>query len=170
MTGAMNFLMFPLLVLAWLTYAAAAASLGLWFSVTSNSSLKAILSTLFIGLVISSAHWLPWFCCATLGGRPGGSGEDVMSTLMQIQAGVTPEVVLAMLPFRTEELTERYSRDWVPIKLVIFSMGGAFCWAIFAWGVWQATNERFKRLTFRAGRASPDALPRATVISSWPDN
>jgi hypothetical protein len=144
----------------------------LWFSVTSKSTLKALLSTLFVGLLITSGHWLITLCCGALGAldHMGGRGDDALSTILQIQMGLTPEVVLAMLPFRTDELIDHNrNRDWVPLKLVIFSMGGAFCWGIFAWGIWQATNERFKRLTSRVGKTVRDPYPRAVVLSTWPE-
>jgi len=165
-TGGMNVLMFPLLCAAWLVYAAAAASLGLWFSVVSRSSLRAILSTLFAGLGISCGHWIIWMCCVpTFAASPGprGAWEEAISTFAQMEMGITPPVVLSLLPFRTEELLDHMDRSWAPIKLVIFCMGGAFCWCIFAWVVWQATNERFKRLTFRGPQTKAERNPMARV-------
>jgi ABC-type transport system involved in multi-copper enzyme maturation permease subunit len=163
LTGGMNLFMFPLLVASWLIYAALAASLGLWFSVTRKTSLWAMVATLCTFFLITLGHWLPMFCCATFRG-PGGVPGDAMETLMQIQLGVTPQAVLAFLPFRTEELTEHVSNSrWIPIKLIIFAMGGTFCWGIVAWGLWQATNERFKRLTFRDHPTAADKLRRIVL-------
>ncbi len=159
-TGAINLFMFPLLIASWLIYAALAASLGLWFSVTRKTSLWAMVATLCTFFVITLGHWLPTICCATFAGGPRGL-NDFFETLMQIQLGLTPEAVLAFLPFRTEELTENVSNNrWIPIKLIIFAMGGTFCWGIVAWGLWQATNERFKRLTFRGHSTAADKLRR----------
>jgi ABC-type transport system involved in multi-copper enzyme maturation permease subunit len=171
LTGGMSVTMLPLIIIAWLIFAGASASLGLWYSVTSKSSLKALLATLFVGLLITLGHWLPTICCGVCGvfGRTGPN--DAAETLMQIQLGLTPQAVLAMLPFRTDDFLEHNrNHDFPPIKMVIFSMGGVFCWAIFAWGIWQATNERFKRLTSRTGKSARDRYPRAVVLSTWPEN
>jgi ABC-type transport system involved in multi-copper enzyme maturation permease subunit len=173
LTGGMSFGMLPLIIVAWLVYAGAAASLGLWYSVTSKSSLKALLATLFIGLLITSGHWLPTLCCGVCGIFGKGGPNDAISTLLQIQMGLTPEAVLVVLPFRTDDFLDRnYNRELSPVKMVIFSMGGAFCWGIFAWGIWQATNERFKRLTSRGGKSTRDPyhpFPPAVVLSQWPE-
>jgi len=171
LTGGLNLLMLPLMAIAWLIYLGAAASLGLWYSVTSRSTLAAILKTLLAGLLLSCGHWIIWLCCIPMQIGFRGAFEDVVSTIAQIQAGITPPVVLSFtLPFSTEQLFEGHDmRRLTPIKLIIFSMGGAFCWGIFAWGVWQATNERFKKLTFRAGKRVREEYPRAVVLSSWPE-
>jgi hypothetical protein len=60
-------------------------------------------------------------------------------------------------------------RSWAPIKLVIFCMGGTFCWCIFAWVLWNATNERFKRLTFRGPQTKAERNPMARVRSYAPE-
>ncbi len=170
-TGGMNLFMFPLLVMCWLVYAAASASLGLWFSVVSGSSLRAILATLSTALLIGGGHWIVWGCACCLMGvaRSGPSGGDAFETVLQLLLGITPPLVLGFFPFRTEEFTTQFDRHMNPIKILIFGMGGTFCWAIFAWGVWQATNERFKRLTHRSGKKTPDPVMRATVLSAWPE-
>src|SRR5262249_29986265 len=52
----------PLLMIAYLVYAAAVASLGLWFSVVCRTTLRAILATMLTGLLLCVGHWLPWMC------------------------------------------------------------------------------------------------------------
>jgi ABC-type transport system involved in multi-copper enzyme maturation permease subunit len=166
-TGGVNVLMFPLLCAAWLVYAAAAASLGLWYSVISRSSLRAIMATLFTGLLITCGHWIMWMCCVPVfaSSGPRGAWEDAISTLAQMEMGITPPVVLSLLPFRTEELVDYRDRSWAPVKLIIFCMGGTFCWSIFAVVLWQATNERFKKLTFRGLQTKAERNPMARARS-----
>ena len=62
----LNLLAVPLLVLAWCVYAAAMASLGLWFSLVSRTSMRAVLYTILAAVGLAVGHWLIWLPCGCL--------------------------------------------------------------------------------------------------------
>jgi ABC-type transport system involved in multi-copper enzyme maturation permease subunit len=129
--GGLSLAAVPLLALAWAAYAAAAASVGLWFSVVSRSSLRAALHTVLAGLVLCFGHWLVWLVCFPLRFWPGGAAAWVV----KLQVGLTPPAALAAAAF--------HAGDYV--ELFPFLLAGAACWVLFAWGVWRAAAARFRR-------------------------
>ena len=56
----------PLLMLAWLIFAMLAANIGLFFSITSRTTLRATLRPLVTLVVVSFGHWSLWFCLGPL--------------------------------------------------------------------------------------------------------
>ena len=75
----LNLLAVPLLVLAWCVYAAAMASLGLWFSLVSRTSMRAVLYTILAAVGLAVGHWLIWLPCGCLSlwqRFPGEAGMD----------------------------------------------------------------------------------------------
>ena len=143
----------PMLTLTCLVYAAATASLGLWFSVVCRTSLRAIIATLLTGFVLGVGHWLPWICCIPLiRGDPGKSGEFVVG----LQGAISPPVVLAgWLPMGPRDLHDGWHWLWHPLVLMFLSMGGTSCWAGFAYFMWHVTNARFKKVGGRLDSATP---------------
>jgi hypothetical protein len=63
LTGGLYFLALPLLFVAWAVYAGGIAMIGLWFSLTCRSSMRATVWTLATTLVLSAGHWMLWMCC-----------------------------------------------------------------------------------------------------------
>src|SRR5207302_1684996 len=54
--GGLNPLAVPPLVLAWCVYAAAMASIGLWFSLVSRTSMRAVLYAVLAAVSLSAGH------------------------------------------------------------------------------------------------------------------
>src|SRR5262249_41030856 len=61
--GGMSLSAVPLLLLIGCVQAAAAAALGLWFSLVSRTSLRAVTYTVLAGLLLWFGHWLIWLVC-----------------------------------------------------------------------------------------------------------
>jgi hypothetical protein len=143
----------PLLVIAYVVYAAHIASLGLWFSVVCRTTLRAILATLLTALLLCAGHWLPWLCFLPCLHRP----EKPIELLAQLQGALTPPVVLAgYFPMRAEELARDSSEPmYHPLWLMFLGASGVACWGLFAWVVWFKTNERFKKDGGRIDTATP---------------
>ncbi len=141
LTGGLHILAAPLLVVAWCIYAGAMASVGLWFSLVSRSSARAVLYTILAVVGLSVGHWLIWLPCGFfLWSLGGGRGEEVFWVAM-IEGGLTPPAVLGLhFPFGYDTPLDQA----FPGQLVGCAFGGLVVWAIFAWTVWQATNRRFK--------------------------
>lgn len=137
----LNLLAVPLLVLAWCVYAAAMASLGLWFSLVSRTSMRAVLYTILAAVGLAVGHWLIWLPCGCLSlwrGFPAEAGR----WLVMAQGGLTPPAVLGgYFPFGYEE----HLPSEIFGQFIAFGLCGLVVWGVFAWMVWQATNNRFKR-------------------------
>lgn len=137
----LNLLAVPLLVLAWCVYAAAMASLGLWFSLVSRTSMRAVLYTVLAAVGLAVGHWLIWLPCGCLSlwqGFPAEAGR----WLLEAQGGVTPPAVLG--GYFSFGYDEHMPSDLFG-QFVAFGLGGLVVWGAFASMVWQATNNRFKR-------------------------
>jgi ABC-type transport system involved in multi-copper enzyme maturation permease subunit len=144
----------PLLAVACLFYAAAAASLGLYCSVVCKTSLRAILSTLILGLFLFAGHWIPWMCCIPIIDRPG----DSFKFIFQMQGSITPPVVLAgYLPVSPDALGSPPGDVlWHPLWVMFIGISGSATWGLLAWFVWVGANYRFKK---EGGRLDSDTPP-----------
>jgi hypothetical protein len=157
----------PMLGLGCFVYAAAMASIGLWFSVMCRTTLRAILATLFTALLLAVGHWVPWMCCI-----PCMHGSDVkaIELLAQLQGAVTPPAVLAgYFPVEADFLSNQRSwREYHPLWLPFLGLSGLGLWAILAGVVWVKANQRFKTAGGRidvvtAGSSLPGAKPARRV-------
>ena len=161
-TTGLHVLAFPLVVAAWLVYAAFLSNLGLWFSAVCKTSLRATIWTIMTSLMCFGGHWLCWLCCIPIfmvGSGPGRAFEDVA----QFQAfGLTPPVALGWLAFQGEEFREMGNRN-EPIKFLAFSLFGLVIWGAAALGLWGATCARFRAISGRMPirrRLAPRPTPK----------
>jgi ABC-type transport system involved in multi-copper enzyme maturation permease subunit len=147
-TTGLNVIALPLLVGAWIVLAVLVANLGLWFSVSCRTSLRASIWTIMATLMCFGGHWLFWLCCIPfffMGGGPGKPFEDIA----QFQTfGLTPPVTIGWLAFHGEEFREMGGRD-EPIKFMVFSIMGLIFWSAAALGIWSLTCVRFRTLSHR---------------------
>jgi ABC-type transport system involved in multi-copper enzyme maturation permease subunit len=125
-----------LLLPLWCVYVAAAASVGLWFSLVSRTSLRAVLYTVLAGLGLWFGHWLVWLVCLPLGVR----GGHAMDAVLKAQVGLTPPAALAVAAFHPDDMRLSFFGDAAPFLLV-----GAACWAFFAGIVFWLTLARFRK-------------------------
>jgi len=136
----------PLLFITCLVYAAAMAILGLWMSVMCRTSVRAIMATLLVALMLSVGHWLPWMCCLP---SYVGPPDNSMDFIFQLQGALTPPAVVAgYLPMSPLQLSKYdiSSIIWNPVWVMFISMFGTCCWGLFAWSLWLMANERFKKI------------------------
>jgi ABC-type transport system involved in multi-copper enzyme maturation permease subunit len=165
-TGGLHVLAVPLLLGAWLVYAAVLSGLGLWFSLVSKTTLRATIWTLLSTAGAGVGHWLLWICwlpfTITLSREPA-----LIRWLYKLQAGLTPPLTLAdPFCFRGEEFTNRHNtRAGDQWEVLAFGVFGVFCWAVVAAVLWSVTSARFRvvsgRVPFR--RAHPVASTRRTL-------
>lgn len=132
----------PMLIGAWLVYAAVIALIGLAFSINCRSTQRATIYTMLTALGLSFGHLLPWFCCAGVSVMP-----RAMQLLAQFQVSLSPPIALAFLPFCPEEMT-RYGPDDIP-QFVLFIMIGLFLWTLVAITLWITTSLHFRTITHR---------------------
>jgi ABC-type transport system involved in multi-copper enzyme maturation permease subunit len=150
-TGALSPVGMLLAAAAWLVFAAFAATLGLWFSILCSTSLRSTIWTLMTAVGVSLGHWLPWLCCAVM--PMLGSVEYIA----RVQAGLTPPVVLAVLPVSGAEFTDEFggSRGWV--EMVGFSLFGIFAWAVATVLLYSGLTLRFRAVTLREEFTRPES-------------
>lgn len=145
MTGGMHILALPLLIIAWFVFAGFIAALGLWFSVTSRTTLRANVGTLVAALGFSFGHWLPWITCCLPFEMVGG-GEGLAHVAMFQSFGLTPPITLGWLAFQGEEFRGSASE---PGEFTGDAIVGLLIWGAGAGALLGTTNERFRRLTNR---------------------
>jgi ABC-type transport system involved in multi-copper enzyme maturation permease subunit len=149
-TGGLSPIAIPLLCGVVLVYAGTLATVGLWFSVVCRTTVRATVATVFTTLGLSVGHWLLWLCCLPFGGG-GGNLESVI----ELQASITPPVVLCgFLSFSVDEhdllATDRHG------EILVYSLLGTIAWAILGGILWAIMNERFQLDTNRSPSLRPD--------------
>jgi ABC-type transport system involved in multi-copper enzyme maturation permease subunit len=139
-SGGLSLLALPFMALCWSSYAAAAATLGLWFSVEARTPLRAIVLTVMTLLGLWIGPWLVLFCCGVTGAFDSG-GEGVLKFL----AGMSPPIALGMVSFKGEEFAPE-NNAWI----IGYPLLGMVVWIIFSIIVWSATRQLFHVLTGRS--------------------
>jgi ABC-type transport system involved in multi-copper enzyme maturation permease subunit len=136
----------PLLALAYLVYTAFVASLGLYFSTVSNTTLRATVFTLMFLVALCGLQGLLW---GTLGALlQDGVLPRWLAALPPVQEyGLTPPVPLLVLSFPL--FGGRLDRDFdftTPATLAS-ALAGLAVYAAAAWVLWRMTLARFRALT-----------------------
>lgn len=139
----------PLIAVTWLVFAAFMATLGLWFSILSRSSLRATLWTLLTVAGVGLGHWLPWMCCIVI---PGLAGN--IDYLAKVQGGLTPPVALFSVAFYGGEFSAPDRQTW--IEMIGFSLFGIFAWAVATVLLWSGLTLRFRSITLREEFTRPE--------------
>jgi hypothetical protein len=125
--------------------------LGLWFSLTSRTSLRATIWTLLASVLMSVGHWFVMMMCFYVPLQSLAGIDEGLRWLPEFEAfGLTPPVSLALLAVQGWELEDHFLlsasdfRRWCELALV-----GVACWAAATMGLWFATVHRFRVLTGR---------------------
>jgi ABC-type transport system involved in multi-copper enzyme maturation permease subunit len=164
LTEGMNPLALPVLVAAWLAYAAVFAGIGVWFSMTCGTSFRATLWTLSTILLVSGGHWLVmalfvYAPLAALGGR-SKVVSDLAEWLAHLELGQTPPVVFGILAFRLDDFDQPYNRH-IFLRIVICCLWGIVLWGGAAVVLYVLGSLRFRVLTNRQGLLHPEVrMPR----------
>jgi ABC-type transport system involved in multi-copper enzyme maturation permease subunit len=167
-TGGLHPIALPLLLMAWVIYAAVLASIGLWFSTVARTTLRATLYTLFTVVGISFGHWLLYMCCIPvfwMGGQPGPG----LDWIPQFQAvGLTPPVTLGFLAFGWHDFDDYgpLRREW--LKFGGYACVGLFFYFVAAAGLWGGVSARFRVVTGRTGFRPPERSHRPRVPAPLP--
>lgn len=155
-TGGLYVFVIPWLILAWLVYASFFAMLGLWFSLTSQSTLRATIWTLAVMVGLSIGHWLPW----TIFGVPKPGFNDVpFGGLLQFQLyGLTPPLALGWFAFRGDSIYGLgYSEN--PLNILLAIVEGFVLWLLAGYFLFQNAC-----LCFRQG---PPVTAAETYYRTW---
>jgi ABC-type transport system involved in multi-copper enzyme maturation permease subunit len=158
-TDALSVWALPLLVLAWLVYAATLAGVGLWFSTVSRNTGRATVWTLVATLGLTMGHWGVWCFWFPIADR-GIIPYALVELAQEFEVGLTPPLVFGwLLPWSGEAWTPSGRPD-LTARHVVVALLGLACWAAVAVSLWVVTSARLRRLTGRAPLERPEA-PRA---------
>jgi ABC-type transport system involved in multi-copper enzyme maturation permease subunit len=159
LTGGLNLFALPLLLASWFVYAGVFAAIGLWFSMSCGSTMRATVLTLFTTVGLSIGHWLicmPLCYIPAMGG--GRFGED----FIKIHAGMTPPAVLGLLAFSGEDFRHDFGRSEFA-QIIFFCMFGIFVWSVAGLGFFFGmVNPRFRTITGRQDFRTPEQVHRRT--------
>jgi ABC-type transport system involved in multi-copper enzyme maturation permease subunit len=151
LTGALNPFALPFLAAAWMVYAAFFSSLGLWFSVSSRSSVRATLFTLLAALVMVPG---PGIFVRAVGGDlfyQSLSQEYSWATLLA-DFGLTPPATLWLLGFRGDDLFE--AGGTLPWARIVAAVAGLHLYMAAAAILWLTALSRL-----RAEKGPPPRRP-----------
>jgi ABC-type Na+ efflux pump permease subunit len=156
----------PWLLLAWAVYAGFLAVLGLWFSMTCKTTLRATVWTLLSAAALGVGHWYLWmvFCL------PLRLHEDAFAWVVRFQMyGLTPPLSLAWLAFRGDDVQStviglRTTDGDDPMGALLCLVGGLALWSTAGYVLWRLAARRFRVLTGRV----PIPLPVGGPILPLP--
>ena len=115
--GAVHWITLPLMFMAWITYTAVVAILGLWYSVVCRTSTSATVWTYLSTAGLGVGHWLDMLCMIPL----FIAGQyQALHYLVLMQAGFTPPFARCSFLFSCRPARGRRPaiRTW-PIRLVM---------------------------------------------------
>jgi ABC-type Na+ efflux pump permease subunit len=160
-TGGLYGPVVPWLLLSWLVYAGFLAVLGLWFSMTCRTTLRATVWTLLTAAALGLGHWYLWLLfCMPL--RLEGS---TLAWVVRFQMyGLTPPVALAWLAFRGDSIesgliggNDMNGDD--PMGSLLCLIGGLLVWGTVGCVLYRRAARRFAVLTGRVPIPVPAAAP-----------
>jgi ABC-type transport system involved in multi-copper enzyme maturation permease subunit len=162
-TGGLHLATLPWLILAWSVYAAAFASIGMWFSAGNSGTLRATLLTLGLLAVLCFSHWLPSFFIKI----PHTQWPWTIQTY-----GLTPPAALAWLAFNDHSVAfdplDPGARPYNlpdPIAILLGIVIGMGLWCVLALILWRRTAARFRALS---GRGRQGIAPKAPAPKLLP--
>jgi hypothetical protein len=156
-TGGLHPFALPLLLIAWFVYASFFTILGLWFSMTARTTMRATVYTMLSTIGLSVGHWLIWLCCGPLFLFAGNAGSGTIPEVFaKFQFGMTPPFVLGMLAFTSEDFSNNFGSEEM-IGFIFFSILGIFLWGVAALIFWFGfLSPRFRIFTGREDERFPE--------------
>jgi len=155
-TGGVHPLALPLLLSAWLVYAAFLAGLGMWFTAASRTTQRATLWMLGTVFVLGGGHWVIWMCCSPflVIGFVSSFFAEAIDDLARFQLfALTPPATLVCLAFQGDDL--RHIDDTTTRLIPVFIMLGVFLYSVGGLVLYGLGRERFRRMTRRRREGSP---------------
>lgn len=150
LVGALPIFMLPPLLVSLAMFLAAFAWIGVFFSITSRTTLIATVRALMSALFLGGGFWIFLiFCCvmpiALIMRTPGN--DDFVETMAQFLLGCTPPFVMGWMPMNE---FDRYSlgpfnNEGYDGDLGVFApMLGVMIWGGFAWVLALVSHEAFR--------------------------
>ncbi|HEV8062716.1 MAG TPA: ABC transporter permease subunit [Gemmataceae bacterium] len=154
--GAVHWITVPLQLLAWTTYTAVVAILGLWYSVVCRSSTGATVWTYLSTAGLGVGHWLDMLCMIPL--FFAGQYEP-LRYLVLMQAGFTPPYALALSFF-----VDTSPRSPDAADQIFYGLAGLAAWLMIAGVLWLMTSSRFQLMCGRSTLLESPADPERVSL------
>jgi ABC-type transport system involved in multi-copper enzyme maturation permease subunit len=142
--GGVSILALPLWIAAFAVYSGVLSMLGLWFSLTCKTTLRATMWTAFWTFILGGGHLLIWACCGPMLFRSGDG--RAAEFLLTAQGCATPPAGMFFLSFSGEDFVYLDSGG----KYIAYTLFGVIAWAVagnlFWFGVLSPT---FRAMTNR---------------------
>jgi ABC-type transport system involved in multi-copper enzyme maturation permease subunit len=160
-TGGLQVLAVPLLLVAWTVYAGFVAAVGVWFSLVCRTSLRASIWTMLVAVTASVGHWFLMILCVYLP-LQSLSGPEAMSQGRWVLEchlfSLTPPATLFALTLQGWEFQD----DWTLLsaddawRYTWFALGGVVVWAGMTVLLGILTHARFLVLAHRRPLPRPE--------------
>ncbi len=142
-TGSVQVYGLPVILACWVMYAAVGAGFGLWFSMSSKSTLRATLKALATMMFLCGGHLV----LTGLFGARHATGE----WLWNLQLRQTPSFVMAVFAYHWHDVASEYHTAYLLRQLPTVLFGIPF-WATLVPVMWVLVKRRFERLTGRTAQ------------------
>jgi hypothetical protein len=144
-TGAIGLLAIPMQAIAWVLPAMFLAGLGLYCSAACKTTLRATTWSIVGTLFALGGHWVCMGMGCFMPLAAMSVRERNFEWLLQLEAGLTPPFVFAVVPYR--ELSDfRFHRSGEFVAMVVLAQVG---WIVGAAMVGRLAHEKFRQLTNR---------------------
>lgn len=157
LTGGLHVFALPVLLLSWFVFAAFLTMLGLWFSMTCRTTMRATVYTVLGTVFLWAGHWLIWLCCIPLFAvGVGRHTENALEYVAKFQAGLTMPVSFFSFSYMEANFGMNWDRELV--ELIPFALMGLFIWVVLSVIFWFGIlSPRFRTFTMRQDERFPEA-------------
>ena len=139
LTGGVHLLAVPLVIAEWFVYAAFFAMVGIGFSMSCKSSMRATVYTVMTTLLLGGGHWLVMALCCYLPAefllRGGGHSDRSLEYIAKFQLGMTPPFVMGISAYSWEDLWRNFTRREFG-EMILFCLVGLFLWGVGSLILW----------------------------------
>jgi hypothetical protein len=152
LTGGLHLLAVPIVIGAWFIYATFFTMVGMWFSMTCQSSMRATVYTVLMTLLLGGGHWIAMglLCYLPLALVSHGGPGNFFEYALKFQAGMTPPIVLGIYAYSWEDLVHNFTRDNELRAVMLLGLFGLVLWIAGCVVLWYGMLlPRFKQITRR---------------------
>jgi ABC-type transport system involved in multi-copper enzyme maturation permease subunit len=142
LTGGLSLAAVPLLLAATIAYAVCMSSVGLWFSTSCGTTLRANLFTVLTAMLLLVG---PGYVLQYVWGGPfyrESATAPPAWGLLLVDYGLTPLATLNTLAFRSDDLLQL--NGLLPTTRVLAAVGGLQLYLLLAAGLWLAARSRLR--------------------------
>lgn len=150
----------PLLVFAWFMYAVFAAGLGMWFSLISPTTMRAMMGTFFSFMGSMAAPWAMWTCVEAIIRVTGLDGR--YPGILEFRAELlVPPIALAQLAFPFGDLHGEMSMSSLNLGV---TLAGTYVYGLLGAAFWSMTTTRFGERTGRMPYGERRETPESSTV------